>query len=318
MASIVSPNVTAARLKGRVAVYYSTYFQKWIVRSVATHMPPPTAKQKAARADFTLVADLIKKASGLDVKSAYAQTKHVHFRPHDYLAMAAFGTLNAGRTTDGQLWIGGRVAQKDIETLLDSISNVPGSVLVRTTDAWEALLPGVSAEVLTIDGLTGQPAWLPSSGGGGGASSFITTCRPIDGNNYSGNYIDYAPLWLPAGFTVSTVGAFASADQAATHWVIGLYRMSGGSPTALLSQSAVQTGLVADTLVEAPLAAPYTAATAAPYALAFWRDNTASLYRDASASRYNQAHASSDLPDPAVPAYVNGTMISMFARDTTV
>jgi hypothetical protein len=88
----------------------------------------------------------------------------------DILMMAHMGTLWTIKTDSGLIWIGARRLSQTIQNLLDSVSNVPGTILGRTASGWQALLPGTAGQVLTCQGRTNPPAWEDPTGGGGGGS----------------------------------------------------------------------------------------------------------------------------------------------------
>lgn len=54
---------------------------------------------------------------------------------------------------------GGFVIMSDVQSLLDSISSVPGSILFRSAEMWVALEAGPAGYVLTVDEVTGLPVW---------------------------------------------------------------------------------------------------------------------------------------------------------------
>lgn len=58
----------------------------------------------------------------------------------------------------------------DISSLLDTISNVRGSILYRGASTWQALAPGSSGQFLKTNGAGADPSW--SAGGGGNLGYF--------------------------------------------------------------------------------------------------------------------------------------------------
>jgi hypothetical protein len=87
----------------------------------------------------------------------------------DILMKAAYGTLLTGTLKNGQLWTGVRMAGGNIQGLLNSITDIPGSILFRNATAWVGLPPGSADQVLGLseDGIT--PEWVdnytpPNSG----------------------------------------------------------------------------------------------------------------------------------------------------------
>lgn len=57
-------------------------------------------------------------------------------------------------------WVEGYVVMSDAQSVLDSVTNVPGSILYRAADKWVGLAAGASGDVLTVDPTTGLPVWL--------------------------------------------------------------------------------------------------------------------------------------------------------------
>jgi len=163
------PNVDRPlHLKGSLSVKYNQKFQRWVVRSWPKGNGGDTPRRYWARAAFVKAAELIKSASADDRAGAAALAKNTPFLERDILMMAAFGNLVQFTTPDGVTWIGARMANITAQQYLDSISTVDGSVLVRTSDGWVALLPGTADYVLTMNAGSGLPQWQPSAGSGGG------------------------------------------------------------------------------------------------------------------------------------------------------
>lgn len=92
---------------------------------------------------------------------------------------AAIQTINdteiiagTGLTGGGLIGGGDMTLNADIQELLDSISDVHGSVLFRGTSDWQALAPGTSGHVLSTQGAAADPVWVAQSGGGGGGGAW--------------------------------------------------------------------------------------------------------------------------------------------------
>lgn len=169
--TIMGQNQEGAKVQGILRVYWSEHFQRFIARSWPKGNGGDTPARAKARADFSQAVKLIKQVSPEDAISAYRVTKHTRFVPRDALMKAAYGVLFEVTTTDGTTWMGLRVAQKEIQTLLSSIGNDNGAILLCDLGQWVELLPGAAGQVLTIDAGTGQPAWITPSGGGGGSTT---------------------------------------------------------------------------------------------------------------------------------------------------
>ena len=74
----------------------------------------------------------------------------------DQLISNFFGTDFEIITKDGTSYVGRRILAADIQQLLDAISAVEGSILVRTESGWAALYPAAADYVLTMRN-TGLP-----------------------------------------------------------------------------------------------------------------------------------------------------------------
>lgn len=116
----------------------------------------------------------------IDLIMAYKQTQGTPFLPRDFLVKAAYGTLVETKTRDGIQYRSLRLAQSEITTLLDSISNVQGTILYRGTTKWLGLAPDTSGKVLTTQGVGHSPIWAPPPGGGGGGGERVTQVPPFD------------------------------------------------------------------------------------------------------------------------------------------
>lgn len=82
----------------------------------------------------------------------------------EILIMAAQGTLFEIRLRDGSFYGNWFRLAREIQALLDTISDVTGTLLVRRGSGWEALLPGAENYVLTSNGPDFNPNWQPAPG----------------------------------------------------------------------------------------------------------------------------------------------------------
>lgn len=103
-----------------------------------------------------------------DQKLAYDATVGSPLLPRDIILMAMAGRHFAIDLDNGKtIW---PVAMtKAVSDSLDSISQIPGTLLVRAPDGWIALAPGEANTVLTSQGPTEPPHWTPGVAGGGDA-----------------------------------------------------------------------------------------------------------------------------------------------------
>ena len=130
----------------------------------------------------------------------------------DVAIKSAMGTMFQFTTQDGTVWRGLRMAQGDIEALLNSISNTQGVILIRDQTEWVALLPGSEGQVLTIPSQNALPAWAdPPQPTGPGlsplfgpyappAQSAFPTLIPTNGHQtglYAGSFGQYELAFGP-------------------------------------------------------------------------------------------------------------------------
>lgn len=149
------------RLRGVLSFHYNTKFQTWVVRRWPGKRPGGTPKQLAARAAFAAAAALIKQKSSDDYQAALGWSVGTGFTWKDLMTMAAYGTLLESSADSGITYRSYALMTDEVQSLLDSITNEPGAMLVRTTDGWRGLAPGIADEVLTWDGPTSLPDWKP-------------------------------------------------------------------------------------------------------------------------------------------------------------
>lgn len=95
-----------------------------------------------------------------------ALSKNTIFRPTDLELMLMAGKLWEIWTKDGRVIRPVKLMASEIQTYLDSISTTVGTILYRSSVAWEALLPGNDGEVLTTHGPGTDPVWAAASPGG--------------------------------------------------------------------------------------------------------------------------------------------------------
>lgn len=141
--------------------------------------PAKTPVNKLNNSTFTQTVELIKNPVDKDMISAVSLSKGTDLLWRDILMMCAMGTLFRFRLLDGTLLYGGRIMSQEIQNMLDTISNVPGVILGRTGNGWQALLPGPAGWVLTSQGDGSPPLYQPASGGGGGGTNGLTLIRTI-------------------------------------------------------------------------------------------------------------------------------------------
>jgi hypothetical protein len=297
--TIIQPPAQGQLSRGRLHIYWSDKWQRWIVRSWPKGNGGETPKRKAVKDEFSRAVAMIKNAADLDVVNAYRVTPGTRFLPRDALMLAAYGKLIEWETTDGVAWMGVRVAQSQIETLLKSISGVEGAILTVVNGDWVALLPGTANYVLTINAATGRPEWLPATGGGGGGITPVFGDLALGGPQaLSANYISCVPVVAPGSMTINSVGMVFAAASATANWAVGVYDDSGNLPTNLLSQSAPQTGWAAGPTTQAALAAGVPVTAGQKLWLAFWTDTAFTANGAGYSDRVYLSWSSSTLKNP--------------------
>jgi len=168
---IISPEAQPAKAKGRLRVFWSPKWQRWIAQSYPTSNGGDTPLRAASRAQFTAAVAAIKYATGDEVAAAYAATKNTRFLPRDALMLAYFGKLVGGADGTGSTILGVIMAQDEIDVLLGSISDVDGVLYTMLSGQVVAISPGSPSQVLTMNPGTGLPAWIDSGGSGSGGPS---------------------------------------------------------------------------------------------------------------------------------------------------
>lgn len=160
-------------------------------------------------------------------------------------------------------------------------------------------LPGGSTNFFREDG-----TWAaPPGGGGGGGSSPLALLIGADGhgspNSLSGNYISVLSIAIPADGSLTGVGMLCNTTSATANWAVAVYADAGGTPGALLAQSAAQVGLTAGTVASAALTTPQTVTKGQIVWLAFWGDTNYSTYGGSTNNnRIFLSHATSTFVNP--------------------
>lgn len=202
------PQPIRIRSPGVMITYYSPFYKKWIVRKWPRGNGGDTPGRKRSRADFIAAVHAIKNAAPEEIEGAEALTRFTPFLVRDALMSASFGLLFEYTDANGVTWKGTRTVTGDIQYLLDTITNEPGSIIFRTGSGWVGLPPGTALQLLRINadlsslewtdppaeehnipagGTSGQVLeknsdtdydveWAtPSGGGGGGLKPYVIT-----------------------------------------------------------------------------------------------------------------------------------------------
>lgn len=121
---------------------------------------------------FSQLVGMMKVAPTQDMSFAIEWTEGTSLLWRDVLMATYSGNLFRFSMADGSTIYGAGQVSSSIQALLDSISNVPGTILGRTSAGWQALIPGPANFVLTSNGEGNPPLWAPPQGGGGGGAGF--------------------------------------------------------------------------------------------------------------------------------------------------
>jgi hypothetical protein len=169
------------RIKGSHMSYYSPFYQRWITRAWPKGNGRDTPRRAAARADFKDAVQKIKFSAPEMWEAAQEWARNSPYLARDVLMAASMGTLAEITMSDGTTYVSLRVTNRTVQQLLDSIGSQPGTMLVRTVDEWQALIPGTAGQVLTLRADSGLPDWAdPTGGGGGGAYTVVEQQHFVD------------------------------------------------------------------------------------------------------------------------------------------
>jgi hypothetical protein len=150
-------------LRGKVHVFWSPKWQRWIARSWPVRKAPFSPAERFAQQVFKQANYDLMWTPAEMFNAAVEQSKNTPYFPRDLLLSAYYGRLLFWYDENGNLWRGTMDWNWDINALLTSITDVPGSIIFRGPDAWYALLPGTEAQVLTFDSTYAAPQWKDST-----------------------------------------------------------------------------------------------------------------------------------------------------------
>lgn len=159
----LDPNVQRLRFPGAVVTFYDKKRQTWIVRSWPRSHGKDSPKRKAARELFALAVHMAKFSCGEDVDASIFYSRGSPFLPRDLRIAAMYGRILEWSTTTGKQYFSRRVMEKEMQALLNTITDASGAMIVNGPSGWGYLLPGDPADTLNIDPATGLPAWGPTS-----------------------------------------------------------------------------------------------------------------------------------------------------------
>lgn len=165
----LAPQPGAQEYRGRMQVIWTEKYG-WITYKWPRGRGKPVSEAQAlTQSQFARIMQVIKVQPAPILESAEEITQNTGWYVRDVLMSAAYGNLISCYDTNGKWWTGRVMAANQIQTYLDSISNVRGTILYRNDDQWIGLPPGNAGDQLIIDTLTGLPNWATGGGGGGGA-----------------------------------------------------------------------------------------------------------------------------------------------------
>lgn len=101
--------------------------------------------------------------------------------PRDLLEMATFGRLIQVNASNGVTWYGVKLLTSQVQALLDQLGTTVGTIITRTGDGWDIVLPGDAGQVLTTHGNNTIPSWETVGGSGGGAGWTLLATGAADG-----------------------------------------------------------------------------------------------------------------------------------------
>jgi len=175
----------------------------------------------------------------LDIEQVAAEEfqKGSPYLRKDCLIAAAWGTMIEAYTLNGDRITGVRVLASEIQAMLDTITDVTGSMLMRTNQGWRPLYPVQVGRVLTDKGPGNVPAWeMPTAPAATNDSEVIY--------GVTGEQGDAKPTLgflatIRAGVAIkSATAAFFAAT--ATTVQASLWTVSGGKLDTLQAQSLVE------------------------------------------------------------------------------
>lgn len=168
---------------------------------------------------------------------ALATTDSTIFFPRDLLIKMVRGSLWNVTMADGtQIWNIWDMAEQ-IQVELDTITQVPGSILYRGPTEWVALEPGQAGFVFTSTGTQGLPQWQAAAGGG---IPGIWQILASSSGTSSGNATKGMSVTIQMDLNIGGVAAIASFVEGATYKV-AVGAIEGGVFAAPFFTSALQT-----------------------------------------------------------------------------
>lgn len=272
----IPQNWRPGRYRDAMSQYWSPKWG-WVTRRWQPKRGPPTsAAQLKAISDFTKATQNLKSMPSNLIEMAMEMTAHATWTWKDWLMSIQYGRGLEVHFEDGTVWKGARVLADEIQQLLDTISTTPGAILMRGPTEWGVLIPSDAQDVITSNGPSALPDYLPPTGGGGGGGELLYN-------------------WPNCGFSSVDAGAHATLTNIITPWqgfnvngIVAAYQPNGAGDThsafiCTVNSSYTITGLVASSThtetssstarktVSFPFAASVALSAGTNYALALVR-----------------------------------------------
>jgi len=143
------------------------------------------------------------------------------FMPRDVLIKIAAGKLWDVQLADGtNLWNIWLMADQ-IQVMLDTITETPGSLLYRSPQGWVAVEPTKSGDILTLTDNAATPRWAPPSGGKGGATVAPAPSGTTNNTVAQTKGLAFTPLLDLALYGVWARATYRAGDKV-QGWVVAL------------------------------------------------------------------------------------------------
>lgn len=172
------PAGRAVKLRGHVYVHQHP-FGGWVARTWPKPKPVNMSNgQWLGMQQLSWATYITKRAQTWEIESAKEQTVNSGYTWKDYYIAALYGRGINVDFEDGTIWRSARIMAGEVQLLLDSISNIPGSILYRDLTGWTYLVKGADKQVLTsLDAQVG-PVWQDPPAPVGATGESYTYCMP--------------------------------------------------------------------------------------------------------------------------------------------
>ena len=151
--------------RGRFQTYGHPKYGLIITKWPRKRGPAKTPTAAINQAMFRQVVQWAKNPLSSEIDAAQEGTKDTGYLLRDVIESSSYGLVTIGVDVDGNVYMGFRLANQQIQVLLDSISIDVGTLLVRTAVGWVALDAGPNGDVLTALGPGAVPQWAPVPSG---------------------------------------------------------------------------------------------------------------------------------------------------------